>query len=595
MNIVSLAEPYGRKAADILAFIYGDRAGEASDLVARVLSRRLPGLERLGRLRQGHGTGRTFSEKDSLLIAYGDMIAPPSAALGSPAAGDGSALARLGGFLERRLAGLFTCLHILPFFPYSSDDGFSVMDYREVDPALGTWGDIEALGATRSLAFDLVCNHASVQGAWFEAFKAGVKPYDRFFITRPLDYDASTVLRPRIHPLITPVTLDDGTTAGVWTTFSADQADLDFAEPAVLAEFIDIVLGYAERGAGLLRLDAIAYLWKEDGTSCAHHPRTHAVVKLLRAVFDAIGLDMVILTETNVPHDENMAYFGEGDEAHMVYNFSLPPLVLYAFATGDAGPLSAWAASLHVPAGATLLNFLASHDGVGVTPARGLVPDFGLAIQAIGERGGLVSMKATPLGSEPYELNISWADAVSRPQADDDERARALVASYAIACAMDGVPAVYFHSAVGSRSWREGPERLGYNRAINRERPAIDELEASLDDPASMRALSLAGLSSLLRERAMRPAFSPSAARKAHPAAGPVFAVERGSGDEAILVLVNCSPSEARAPVPERWGGAMRAFDPVAGRTVQLPVSNGFATLGSYDVRWLEPVEWPER
>lgn len=562
----------GRKLEDLLAFLYGNRKGEASRLIGEVLARRRPA--------QSAGK-RGFTEKDALLISYGDMIAP----------GPGdvrSGLARLGGFLDERLPGLFSYLHILPFFPYSSDDGFSVMDYRAVDKALGTWDDVEAIGRGRRLAFDLVLNHASARGVWFQAFKAGTKPYDRFFLTRPLDYDASSVLRPRTHPLITPATLDDGRTVGLWTTFSADQVDLDFSEPAVLAEFVDVILGYAERGARMLRLDAIAYLWKKDGTSCAHLPETHAVVKAIRAIIDGLGLDMIVLTETNVPHAENMSYFGGGDEAHMVYNFSLPPLVLHAFATGDAGPLSRWAADLRVPPGGVLLNFLASHDGVGVTPARGLVDDFDTTIAAVQERGGLVSYKGTPTGPAPYELNVSWADAVARPEADDDERSRALVASYAVACAMDGVPAVYFHSAVGSRSWKAGPERLGYNRAINRERPLLTELESALDDPGSMRSISLSGMASLLRERAKRPAFAPSSPRRAYPASGAVFAVERGSGSDAVLVLVNCSHEPCRAAPPDGWLGKDRAVDPVRGRVVELDPSERGLSMDGYGVLWLE-------
>ncbi|HPG86892.1 MAG TPA: alpha-amylase, partial [Spirochaetales bacterium] len=421
---------------------------------------------------------------------------------------------------------------------------------------------------------------------------------DRFFVTRPLDYDASSVLRPRTHPLITPMTLDDGRTVGLWTTFSADQVDLEFSEPAVFAEFIDIILGYAERGARMLRLDAIAYLWKRDGTSCAHLPETHAVVRAVRAVVDGLGLGMAVLTETNVPHEENLSYFGgfpligsgsggddSGDEAHMVYNFSLPPLVLHAFATGDAGPLSSWAASLRVPPGGVMLNFLASHDGVGVTPARGLVDDLGPLVRAVRERGGLVSYKATQDGPAPYELNVSWADAVAAPGADESERAAALVASYAIACAMDGVPAVYFHSAIGSRNWTGGPALLGHNRAINRERPRLDELEAALDSPASTRALALAGLSSLLRERALRPAFSPTSPRRGYPAQGPVFIVERGTADEATLAVVNCSRREAPVALPSGWAGA-EAFDPVAGVRVPIPAAAAVSLKG-YSVLWL--------
>ena len=575
MDVLEDIGEYGRKLEDLLTFLYSDRSAEARRLIEKALSRRRVVLGR----RAASGAP-LFTEKDALLISYGDMIAA------GPDDGR-SALGRLGGFLDRRMPGLFSYLHILPFFPYSSDDGFSVMDYRAVDPALGTWADVEALGRERRLAFDLVLNHASARGAWFEAFKAGRKPYDRFFLTRPLNYDSSAVLRPRTHPLITPMALDDGRTVGLWTTFSADQVDLDFSEPAVLAEFVDVILGYAERGARMLRLDAIAYLWKRDGTSCAHLPETHAVVKAIRAVIDGLGLDMVVLTETNVPHEENMSYFGDGDEAHMVYNFSLPPLVLHAFATGDAGPLSRWAAGLRVPAGGVLLNFLASHDGVGVTPARGLVDDFNPTTDAIKARGGLVSYKATPAGPAPYELNVSWADAVARPEADDDERSNALVASYAIACAMDGVPAVYFHSAVGSRNWEEGPRRLGYNRAINRERPVLDGLEAALDDPTSMRARTLAGLSSLLRERAKRPAFAPSSPRRAFPSSGAVFAVERGSGTDAVLVLVNCSREQGRAPLPDGWLASTSAIDPVSGGAVGLRREGDALIMEGYGVLWL--------
>lgn len=582
---------YGRKFDDLMRFIYGDAAPEAARLVSAVVEKRSAALASLRTGGPKAGIGR-FSERDALLIAYGDMISParsePGVASKDAAAFEDSALSRLGRFIDRRLPGLFSYLHILPFYPYSSDDGFSVMDYRAVDPALGTWADVEAIGRERSLAFDLVLNHSSARGVWFEAFKAGESPYDKFFITRPLDYDSSSVRRPRTHPLITPFVLDDGREVGVWTTFSADQVDLDFSQPAVLAEFVDVVLGYAERGARMIRLDAIAYLWKRDGTDCAHLPETHAVVKAIRALIDGLGLDLVVLTETNVPHAENMSYFGDGDEAHMVYNFSLPPLTLHAFATGDAGPLSRWAAALTVPPGGVLLNFLASHDGIGVTPAMGLVDDFGRTVSAVQERGGLVSYKATPEGPVPYELNVSWADAVARPGAGDAERAAALVASYAIACAMDGVPALYFHSAVGSRNWAEGPERLGYNRAINRRRPRLDELESALDDPLSMRGRSLAGMTSLLRERSKRPAFSPSAARTAYPASGPIFVVERGSGPDSVLVAVNCSKDPASFVPPNGWKSAVRAFDPISCRRAPLATRDEAVRVAGYGVLWIE-------
>jgi sucrose phosphorylase len=573
---------------ELLEFIYKDQAGKAEQLVLAAMERWQSSVPRNrtgadGQSHGGRGRGSQFSEKDALLISYGDMIAADAGDQPGPAGQ--TALGRLGNFIDHRAAGLFSYVHILPFCPYSSDDGFSVMDYRVVDPALGNWDDIRALGRDRKLVFDLVLNHASAQGVWFKRFLAGEKPYDRYFITRPLDYDSRSVTRPRTHPLITPCRLDDGRTVGLWTTFSADQVDLDFSEPAVLADFVDILLEYAARGARMVRLDAIAYLWKQDGSSCVHLPETHAVVKLFRAVVDALELDMVILTETNVPHDENMSYFGTGDEAHLVYNFSLPPLTLHAFATGDAGPLSRWAANLVVPEGGTLLNFLASHDGVGVTPAKGLVDDIGTIIKAVQDRGGLVSYKATPEGQVPYELNISWSDAVAPVDANDDERVAALLASYAVACAMDGVPAVYFHSLAGSRSWQDGPIALGYNRAINRQRPQVAELEAALDDPASMRARSLAGFSSLLVARGQRPAFASDSPRRVLSGDGPVFALERGSGSGRVLVLVNCGREKVDYTLPAGWAKATKFTDPCSGSETRV---DGTVALPGYCVRWLE-------
>ncbi|GHV96707.1 hypothetical protein AGMMS50293_30270 [Spirochaetia bacterium] len=381
---------------ELLEFIYGETGAK------KILS---PLMELLGAFKKEHvpaaGTARgAITHKDALLISYGDMISAPAETSGEPvkpdgaAGADGTALARLGRFLAAWNKSTFSYLHLLPFHPYSSDDGFSVIDYRKVDPRLGDWDDIEELGKRFKMTFDFVINHGSVQSEWFKKFIAGEEKFRNWYITRPENYDWSAVVRPRTHPLLTPFTKSDGSKTLVWTTFSADQVDYDFSQPEVLLEFIRIFLDYSRRGGRMLRLDAIAYLWKEDGTPCLHHPKTHAVVKLLRAIIDYLGLEMLILTETNVPHKENISYFGGsgagesgsagdtagGAEAHMVYNFALPPLVLHAAISGDAGPLRAWAAAL--PAlgeGNCFLNFLASHDGVGLTPAKGLIEDTAFA------------------------------------------------------------------------------------------------------------------------------------------------------------------------------------------------------------------------
>ncbi|MDR2144006.1 MAG: sugar phosphorylase, partial [Treponema sp.] len=548
---------------DLLSFLYGkEKAGIIQPRLEKIIasySGRFP--------KPSSETGLPFTHKDAFLISYGNMLSAPEGNAGGNGgrSGDGSGgsgeggdsltgLERLYRFLKKRNGGEFTFLHILPFHPYSSDDGFSVIDYRKVDPRFGSWEDLENLRTLGiKLVFDLVINHGSVQSAWFTSFLAGDERYAGWYLTRPKDYDYSTVTRPRTHPLLTPFVkkgregkgrdTDTDETVYVWTTFSEDQVDYDFSNPDVLLEFITILLEYASRGAGIVRLDAIAYLWKEDGTSCLHHPKTHAVVKLFRAVIDHLKLPLLILTETNVPHEENISYFGKAvgqasldslPEAHMVYNFALPPLCLHAAVSGDAAPLRAWAKTLPGPEKRRyFLNFLASHDGVGLTPAKGLVDEkaFAATLEEAVRRGALVSYKSTPAGDIPYELNCSYASVVAPPGAPwahtAEIRARAFLAVHAVLFSLSGLPAVYFHSWTGSQAWKEGPGLLGYNRAINREKPPVDKVEAELDDPESFRFHVYRGFAKLLSFRQNEEAFDPSYNQIVLDASGAVFALLR--------------------------------------------------------------------
>jgi sucrose phosphorylase len=518
-----------------------------------------------------HGPGRRlFTHKDAFLISYADMLAPP-ADPADPQGKDGeSALARLGKFLERRNRESFSYLHLLPFHPYTSDDGFSVVDYRQVDRRFGSWEDIAALDGRFRLVFDFVVNHGSVQSPWFQGFLAGDKQHEAWYLTRPKDYDASSVVRPRTSPLLTPFVRKDGSTIYVWTTFSADQVDYDFSNPAVFLEFVRIFLEFARRGAGMVRFDAIAYLWKEDGHPCIHHPKTHAVVKLFRAVAEALELDLLILTETNVPHPQNVAYFGEGDEADLVYNFALPPLVLHGMLSGDAGPLRAWARNLPAPgtgdpeaegAGWLFLNYLASHDGVGVVPAKGLVEDaaFAATLEEAKRRGALVSYKDSPEGPVPYELNCNYLSIVAPPSLGPAAiRGRAFLAAQAVLFSLSGLPAVYFHSWIGSEAWTKGPELLGYNRAINRERPPVDLVERQLDEEGSLRSLVYHGINRLLAFRQAEEAFSPAVPQRVLEGSPGVFALLRGPVTPAgsaekrwVICAQNLGDSPAAALVSE--------------------------------------------
>ncbi|MEX1224278.1 MAG: alpha-amylase family glycosyl hydrolase, partial [Pirellulales bacterium] len=424
-------EQLRRRAAPRLESLYGPRGGEVAEQVAALAERyvtRIPGD--LG----PRSDQPIWSERDAVLICYGDNIHAP----------DEPPLATLRTFLTRDgLHELLPVVHLLPFFPYSSDDGFSVIDYRRIDPALGDWADVARLGEKLDLMFDLVLNHCSQHSAYFQGYLAGEEPYERFFIEADPRLDLSQVTRPRSLPLLTSFKTNRGEKF-VWTTFSDDQVDLNYADPAVLLEMLDVFLMFLERGARIVRLDAIAYLWKEIGTTCIHLPQTHQVVKLLRDLVDAVAPRCRILTETNVPHHENVSYLGEGDEAHMIYQFSLAPLLLDACYQEDAQYLTAWLDGLQpLEAGTTYFNFTASHDGVGVRPAEGLLPEERLhaLVEEVRARGGRVNTRRRPDGSDaPYELNITYFDALGWPPddagADESLHVRRFLTSQAIMLAL---------------------------------------------------------------------------------------------------------------------------------------------------------------
>jgi glycosidase len=483
--------------------------------------------------------GPRWSERDIVLITYGDQVQSPEM----------TSLQALREFLSS--AGLFELIntvHILPFSPYSSDDGFSVIDYRQVDPDLGTWQDVRDLSEQVSLMFDLVLNHCSQHSEWFQGYLRGEVPYDQFFLEVDPATDLSAVTRPRSLPLLTPYETADGT-RHVWTTFSDDQVDVNFGEPKVLVEFIDILLSYVSRGARVIRLDAIAYLWKQIGTNCIHLPQTHQVVKILRDVLDAVAPEVLLLTETNVPHSENVSYFGDGDEAHLVYQFSLPPLLLDAFLSHDASALSQWLANLETtPPGTSFFNFTASHDGVGVRPLEGIVSEKRIdrLVEAVKQRGGHVAMKQNPDGSQsPYELNIAYVDALGEPGGMDPQlHARRFLSSQAIMLSLPGIPGIYFHSLLGTTNDHAGVKASGIARRINRRKFQLDEAMELIDDTGSLSTTVFQGYKRLLQARISTPAFHPDGACELIDLGDPaLFSIVRTSPDrqQQVQLVVNFS------------------------------------------------------
>ena len=515
----------------LLAQLYPTREAEVLEMIAR-LAGRYPDLP-------SAPSGELWNEQDAVLITYGDQVRRDGQ---TPLSAQREFLIDAG--LDRALS----TVHFLPFCPYSSDDGFSVIDYRQVDPKLGDWHDVEDYREQFNLMFDLVLNHCSKESQWFQDYLTGQTPYDGYFIEADPGENLSAVTRPRSLPLLSVFDTSGGEKR-IWTTFSADQVDLNFANPLVLCEMLDVLLFYVQQGARIIRLDAIAYLWKTIGTNCIHLPQTHAVVKLMRLLLDELAPGTILLTETNVPHAENVSYFGDGDEAQMVYQFSLAPLLLDAFLTGNATTLSQWLSELDPPRpGTTYFNFTASHDGIGVRPLEGLVSQKRLQslVEAVRERGGQVSTKRNPDGSDsPYELNITYFSAMDDPAGiDPDTHARKFLVSQAIMLSLQGIPGIYFQSIVGTENDGQGVQQTGRARTINRHKFNRAELDEILADENSAQRQVFDGYRRMLLMRIAQPAFHPDASQRVIETGQPaVIAFLRESIDakQRILVLANVS------------------------------------------------------
>lgn len=483
-----------------------------------------------------------WSERDTIVITYGDTFLRLHE----------KPLHTLKTFLDDYSEGLLTGVHILPFYPWSSDDGFAVLDYSSVNEALGNWSDIEAIAADYDLMADLVINHCSSRSLWFENFLRGRSPGKGFFFTVDPETDLSAVIRPRTSPLLRMVHSDEGPVY-VWCTFSGDQVDFDFRNPEVLLQFASIIRHYLDMGVRMFRLDAVAFLWKEPGTSCLNLEETHEIVRLLRTLVEQARPDGLLITETNIPNRENLAYFGNGNEAHCVYNFSLPPLLLYTLMSGDCAYLKQWMMSMP-PAqnGTTYFNFVASHDGIGLRPAEGLLTDAELnsLIETMESFGGHVSYRALESGeSRPYEINISLFDALGGTlDGPDDRGLERFICAHAIMLGLEGIPGLYIHSLLGTRNDLARVENTGHFRSINRHQWDYVQVEHELSLEDSSHRIVFERMKRLLRIRSQQAAFHPNATQFTLHLGGAIFGYWRQSMDRRQSIF--CISNISRHPQP---------------------------------------------
>ena len=479
-----------------------------------------------------------WDQRDVFAITYANSIVKEGEA----------PLATLNSFLTRYFEPYINSVHILPFFPYCSDDGFAVMDFYQVNPDVGDWQDIHRLSESFRLMVDLVINHGSSSGEWFKNFLAGEGEGHDYFFTADQHANVSQVVRPRTTPLLQEVETARGTEY-VWCTFSHEQIDFNFENPKVIAEFVKIIRFYIDNGAKIFRLDAVAFLWKRLGTNCLNLPETHEVVRLLRTLIEHVAPDAVIITETNIPNRENLSYFGNANEAHCIYNFSLPPLLLHTLVNGNCHYLKQWLMSMP-PAqnGTAYFNFVASHDGIGLRPAEGLLSETEIAqlMTTMQRFGGRVSWRTTDNGiKKPYEVNIALYDALQGTHEGPDQwQHDRFICAHAIMLALEGIPAFYIHSLLATGNDLEKVEQTQHNRSINRHQWDFEEISALLGDTTSQHALAYQQLTTLIAIRREQSAFHPNATQFTLHMGEQIFGFWRQSRDrkQSIFCVYNISP-----------------------------------------------------
>lgn len=523
-----------------------------------------------------------WDQSDIMLITYADTLRTEGE----------FPLETLRKFVTAELSESISAIHLLPFFPYSSDDGFSVMDYTTVNPSSGRWDNVTELSKSFKVMGDLVINHCSSRSMWFENYKAGVDPGAKFFYEADPNADLSAVVRPRTSPLLREVQTKSGE-KHVWCTFSHDQVDLNFENPDVLLEILSIIRLYLEKGIRWFRLDAVAFLWKIPGSSCINLPQTHEMIRLLRLMIEHYAPESVIITETNIPNQENLTYFGNANEAHLIYNFSLPPLLINTLVTGNCNHLKQWLMSMP-PAqqGTTYLNFIASHDGVGLRPTEGLLSEWELEtlINTMKRFGGKVTSRTTPQGGvKPYEINISlWnAMAGSVQQGPDQWQFARFVCAAAVMMGLEGVPAFYIHSLFGTENDLERVDNTGHFRSINRHIWNMEDLEHVLNTPTHHQKV-FNTITRLTHIRRAQPSFHPNATQYILHMGEKLFAFWRQSLDrrQSLFAVYNITDqpqtfnlSELNLIATDEW------TDLVTDQTYEDHLSN--VTLMPYQFMWL--------
>ena len=535
-------------------------------------------------LQQPAAHTNNWDESDAILITYGDSIKNKT----------DKPLKSLYRFLDTHVKDALSSVHILPFFPYSSDDGFSVINFVTVNDALGDWADVQHIADQYKLMADLVINHCSSRSLWFENFKKGKSPGKDYFFTASPDSDLSSVVRPRTSPLLRETETSDGT-RHVWCTFSHDQVDLNFTNPEVLKEFVGIIRHYLNNGVKIFRMDAVAFIWKKLRSNCINLDETHEIIRLLRLLIEHASPDAIIITETNIPNRENLAYFGNANEAHCIYNFSLPPLLLNTMVTGNCRHLKQWMMSMP-PAqnGTAYFNFIASHDGIGLRPAEGLLNETEIdeLINCMQSFGGRISWRAEGTKNKPYEINIALFDALQGTTKGPDRwQEQRFICAHSLMMALEGIPGIYIHSLLATGNDYDKLDRTKHNRAINRHQWDEEKLQQELTSTSSVHARIFDRLKQLLKLRSQQSAFHPNATQFTLHLGYEIFGFWRQSTDrkQSIFCIYNISDHKQTISLSDiNLIGTQHWWDLISGKA--LTELSDSMDLEPYQALWISNI-----
>ena len=485
-----------------------------------------------------------ISEKTSLIICYGDVVY----------SNEKGSIKVFQSFFQKNLKKYFDTIHFLPFYPSSSDSGFAVKDHYKIEKRIGNWSDLKRISKYNNIMADIVINHSSARGLWFKNFLKRKKPGRDYFLTVNSKFNTSKVVRPRDHKLLKKIKIFDKSDY-LWRTFSPDQIDLNFKNPSVLLRFIKIMIHLINNGITIFRLDAIAYLWKENGTKCINLRQTHEIIKLLRIISNYLNVETVIITETNLPENENLSYFGNSDEANWIYNFSLPPLLIHALLFENNSYLNKWSKNLPVTKlGNNYLNFIASHDGIGIRPTEGILNNKSLNnfLKRLKKNGSKFSYRKVQNKSKKvYEANITVFDALKKSDYDPQGKffLERYVAAHSIMISFEGIPAIYFNSLFGKSNDEAKYVITGNNRDVNRYKWNYKNITKKLSDNKTKQSIFYHNIVNLLSIRRKQKAFHPSGIRHNINLGPKLFCFKRESIDkkQSIICITNLSSKNQNA------------------------------------------------